>query len=256
MITIRRMSRSKIPDDQPMSRRTAYRRRAAAGLTRPIFRYPFNEAFFSEWSADLAWLVGLIWSDGNLTRNTIEICAKERDFMMMVADMIGQPNGVRPKNGGGAWRVVFTSKTVANFLRGVGLTPRKSFTVSWPVMPPEYEAHFIRGLFDGDGCVTLRMDRQGQQVADLQWEVVTASVALRDSLARWMKDRGVHARVSLSHTTVWRVSVSKQSSLRILHGLLYPSTLAIPCLLRKRQKFDEWMATPRVRLGRPRRSAV
>jgi len=38
----------------------------------------------------------------------------------------------------------------------LGLTPRKSLTIEFPKnVPNQYLSHFIRGYFDGDGCVAI-----------------------------------------------------------------------------------------------------
>lgn len=237
-----------------MSLRTYYRRRAEAGLSQPNFRYPWDETVFDEWSDSLAWLIGLIWADGHLAANHVDICSKDRDLMETVAEFIEQPNGVRPKNGGKAWRVVFTSPRVAGFLRGIGLTEAKSHTAPWPDIPEEFEAAFVRGLFDGDGTCRLRMTRAGQQVPDLVFEIVGAAPLLGDGLSEWMTANGI-AHGKRQDRNLWRVYVVKQSALRKLHALLYPASDVL-ALARKRANFDEWMTTPRARAGRRRKEAI
>eukprot|EP01083_Nonionella_stella_P023938 66215_1 len=42
-------------------------------------------------------------------------------------------------------------------LIALGCTPRKSLTLKWPnSMPDEFVSHFVRGYFDGDGCIHYR----------------------------------------------------------------------------------------------------
>ena len=43
--------------------------------------------------------------------------------------------------------------TVCADLRQLGVTPRKSLTITFPEMPPDMVRHFIRGCWDGDGSV-------------------------------------------------------------------------------------------------------
>lgn len=35
-----------------------------------------------------------------------------------------------------------------------GIIPRKTFITSYPNIPMQFDNHFIRGLLDGDGCIT------------------------------------------------------------------------------------------------------
>lgn len=77
-----------IPDNQLMSARTLARRRKAAGLTKPINTNPFNEKFFDTWTDEMAWLLGLIWSDGCLYGNTIDISTKDFQLAELVLAVI------------------------------------------------------------------------------------------------------------------------------------------------------------------------
>lgn len=47
------------------------------------------------------------------------------------------------------------SKSIFEDLTKLGLTPRKSLTLKFPNVPEEYLSHFIRGYFDGDGCINI-----------------------------------------------------------------------------------------------------
>ncbi|MFL5657302.1 MAG: LAGLIDADG family homing endonuclease [Ktedonobacteraceae bacterium] len=231
-----------------MSQRTLARRRREQGLSRPAF-YPFNEEFFHTWSDDLAWLLGLIWSDGCLKGDSVEIVSKDRDLIEAIVTLIGQEEGVKKRKDAEAWYVCFTSQEVADWLRSLGLTVAKSFSATFPALPPAYEAAFVRGLIDGDGSVDLSSRRPGQQVADLRVRLVGASPAMRDGFSRWLAQYGIPYTASHSHDRVWQVTVTKQESLRVLYRLLYP-TPEVSALARKRRPFDLWMATPRARPGR------
>lgn len=238
----------RIPEGAAMSKRTLARRRKEQGLSRPAY-YPFNEAFFHTWSDDLAWLLGVIWSDGCLKGDGIEIVSKDRDLIEAVVTLIGQEDGVKKRKDAQAWYVFFTSRNVADWLRSLGLTGAKSFTATFPSLPPECEAAFVRGLIDGDGGVHLSSRRPGQQVADLRVRLVGASPFIRDGFCRWLAQYGIAYTASHSHDRVWQVIVTRHESLRALYRLLYPAP-GVSALARKRRPFDLWMATPRARPGR------
>lgn len=48
------------------------------------------------------------------------------------------------------------SKEMYKDLRKKGLHPRKSLTMKFPFVPAEYLKYFIRGYFDGDGCLYVK----------------------------------------------------------------------------------------------------
>lgn len=48
------------------------------------------------------------------------------------------------------------SKLLYNDLLKFGLTPRKSLTIKFPKIPDKYLSYYLRGYFDGDGCLHLK----------------------------------------------------------------------------------------------------
>ncbi|MBU4342385.1 MAG: hypothetical protein KKG21_00065 [Candidatus Omnitrophica bacterium] len=46
------------------------------------------------------------------------------------------------------------SKEMFNDLKRLGFTPKKELNVKLPYMPDRYFNHFLRGYFDGDGCIS------------------------------------------------------------------------------------------------------
>ena len=67
------------------------------------------------------------------------------------------------KSRGGASRYPYyqlqiRDQSIYGDLLKLGLTPRKSKTIRLPNVPEQYFKDFIRGCFDGDGCVTVWRD--------------------------------------------------------------------------------------------------
>lgn len=51
-------------------------------------------------------------------------------------------------------RFVLANKHLWTTLNNLGCTPNKSLTLEFPSIPENLIRHFIRGYFDGDGCIT------------------------------------------------------------------------------------------------------
>lgn len=47
------------------------------------------------------------------------------------------------------------SKLIYNDLLNLGVIPRKSLTMLFPAVPSEFLSYFVRGYFDGNGCLYL-----------------------------------------------------------------------------------------------------
>ena len=61
---------------------------------------------------------------------------------------------------GTKWRVTYRlqigSSQWFQSLSALGYTPAKSLTLQFPRVPSRHIPHFVRGYFDGDGCVYFR----------------------------------------------------------------------------------------------------
>ncbi len=114
-----------------------------------------------------AYILGLIWSDGNLSRNCIEI-ALQKDDEQILEDVSNYVYGKKVLsyrksnirifnninyNCKAQTRFRITSKEISDKLRKVGLMENKSLNCRFPKIETEYISHFLRGLLDGDGCI-------------------------------------------------------------------------------------------------------
>ncbi len=119
-------------------------------------RYKIAGARKIVWSADFAYCVGLIASDGCLSNDNrhIDFTSKDFELTRIFRDIL-RPNVMigQKLNGHGfsAYRVQFSDVALYDFLVQIGLTPQKSKTIHKLAIPNQYFADFLRGCFDGDG---------------------------------------------------------------------------------------------------------
>ena len=114
-----------------------------------------------------AYILGLIWADGNLSRNCIEIVLQESDRQILddISKYVYNKDTLtyrKPRNlisnnieykCKPQVRFRITSKDISNKLRKIGLKENKSLTCNLPILDEYFIPHFIRGLLDGDGCI-------------------------------------------------------------------------------------------------------
>lgn len=119
--------------------------------------YTVNEKFFSEWSPEMAYVLGFIYADGNMSRNAykIRISSKDRQILEDIKRVMSSTHSIKEEsNKFGTWYTLsISNKKIYSDLRKLGVYPNKSLSMRMPKVPKELVHHFIRGYFDGDGCI-------------------------------------------------------------------------------------------------------
>jgi len=114
----------------------------------------------TKWSELLAYVVGIIATDGNLSPDArhINITSKDLEMVQNVKDILHLSNTFSRKARGGSvdkkyYVLQFGSKNFYAFLLSIGLTPAKSKTITKVLVPDKFFSDFLRGCIDGDGNV-------------------------------------------------------------------------------------------------------
>lgn len=109
--------------------------------------------------------MGFIWADGNLSKeeDKISIRTSDYDLALKIFDVVSDKEKRKiykqtyeKEAHNDSYMIINTNKEVINSLKEFGITSRKSLTISFPKnIPSEYLGSFIRGYFDGDGCIYI-----------------------------------------------------------------------------------------------------
>lgn len=117
-----------------------------------------------------------------------------------------------------------------------GLIPRKSLIMKLPYVPREYFDYFLRGYFDGDGCISIYR-KPGGKAKIVQVVFVSGSYDFLDKLSKKIQNElGISRRKIYNNTRSFKISYKKHDSLRILH-YMYKNLSSAPYLERKYKKF-------------------
>lgn len=121
--------------------------------------FEINERFFSAWSPEMAYVLGLLITDGCISKvkngsYRIRLCLNDKELLEKVAKTMGSSQPITPsKYQAGLYLFLFGRKRIAQDLITLGVVPRKSLVLKFPDVPKVYLREFIRGIFDGDGSV-------------------------------------------------------------------------------------------------------
>jgi len=164
----------------------------------------YDRTFFKSWSKELAYILGLIFTDGNVfirkdTSNyeigvfsfgqkDIELVEKMSVLMQTNAKIHRKKAKKYGEVLSGALNYIsIGSNELVNDLQKLGVEANKSLTMEYPAIPEEYESHFVRGLFDGDGCVYFADGRIG-------FSFVCGSLDFIEALERKLRANGLSQR--------------------------------------------------------------
>lgn len=196
-----------------------------------------NENFFETIdSEEKAYIVGLLIADGYViypktrtNRNPMwGITLNNADAYLIdkIKNIVGVSKKICKERNESV--LVVVSKKMVNDLSKYGVIPRKSFKTFFPAVPKQFERHLIRGIFDGDGCISNGICSFFGNDKLL--------VGIQDILE---KDIGIPKGKITKRETNGADSFSfgaKQSVLKFFHYIYDDSTIY---LTRKRIKFEQ-----------------
>lgn len=142
-------------------------------------------------SQDLWYIIGLITTDGNLSKDGrhINITSKDRCLLLKVKKSLGlknkitwKANGIRPDDK--IYSVLqIGDKKFYNFLLGINLVPKKSLVLGRLKIPDSYFKDFFRGVIDGDGSISNWVHKTNK---NQQWSLKITSGS--ENFVRWLED--------------------------------------------------------------------
>ncbi len=209
-------------------------------------RYKARQIY--KWSESLAYIVGLITADGCLLNDNrhIDFTSKDIQLATLFRDTIRPSVKVGIKfNGSGlpCYRVQFGDVAFYDFLLSIGLTQNKSLTISEIEIPSDFFADFLRGYFDGDGCIYGVWDKRWKNSYMFYTSFVCASLPF----LKWLQLKislnlpEVEGSIRFSGKGTYQLSYAKHDSRKLFNFMYYNDTVL--CLHRKRQRYLEVFAT-------------
>ncbi len=205
------------------------------------------------WTNGLAYVIGIITTDGNLSPDGrhLNITSKDFDLVYTVRKVLGLKNKIGKKARGGSvnknyFVLQFGDIAFYEFLLSLGLTPAKSKTLKMVSIPKEFFADFLRGCIDGDGSIDS-FTHPESVLPQIRLRLVSASPEFLSTILNEVRSVfnivGGHIYDS-PKKSVSVLSFGKHDALKILR-LMYYST-HLPALNRKRRVAEQFMRTGQV----------
>jgi len=177
-----------------------------------------------------AYWLGFIYADGNLYKSTftMKLNKKDKEHIILFKTHIKGEQPIKDVNINKAF-IQITSKEIARQLNNLGVMPRKTFKIQMPVLREDLYNDFIRGYFDGDGCIYVTKKYH-------TFSMYTASNSFKES----MKDffiKNLDIKLSGNKNNL---SKGKASDIVKIYHFLYDKP-EIVFLDRKKEKFEKFL---------------
>ena len=208
------------------------------------------------WSPNLAYAVGLLTTDGNLSGDGrhLSLTSKDRDLLETFRACLSISAAITPHRGGHGGtnlRVQWGDRHFYEWLVSLGLTPAKSLTLRPLAIPDIVFADFLRGCIDGDGSVTVYVDRYNTKKSEryvyerLYVKLVSASRPflewMQTTICRLLSVSGaIHDSSGRRQRPLWVLRYAKAESIQLIGWMYYAADVL--CLARKRAKAERFLS--------------
>ena len=122
------------------------------------FRQAFKDPDISLLKPEIFfYLLGLLWTDGNLSKDNKKLTFSNNDeklIYLLKPLFCDAKRKIYVQNNN--FSLINTNIEAIQKLLFYGLHPSKSYSITYPIqIPQNFNYAFIRGVFDGDGCVYI-----------------------------------------------------------------------------------------------------
>jgi len=206
-----------------------------------------------QWSPELAYVIGLLVTDGCLSNDGRHIIIRSSDFQLLETfkKCLHLSNKAsKTFNNGWAkkpsYRIQFGNVQFYRWLIKIGLSPAKTYTVREIKVPNEYFRDFLRGHLDGDGSVWTYKDfyNTSKNPKYIYNRLFVRFISASKFHIEWLS-KNIYKLLSVKGhawerlpsrqdqtTSIWEIKFAKKESVKLLRQIYYKDDL--PCLERKK----------------------
>ena len=215
--------------------------------SRKCSKYNFNENYFSNIdSEEKAYWLGFLFADGNIYKNQMTLKLKQTEISHLEKFKLALnsdhtihngknyiSNKSKYKNVGYYSALLISNMQFTKDLISLGCVPNKSLIVEFPSISYDLSRHFIRGVFDGDGCISFIKNNSKYK----RFNIISGSEKFINSI-KFILEKEINASIhlrKLKGKNIFSLDTSKKNIVQSIFRFMYKD--ATIYLDRKYQKF-------------------
>ena len=182
-----------------------------------------------EWSPQFAYVLGLLLSDGSLSKDGrhFDFTSKDRDLVVLFQKALGLEDikiGTKrilvPDSQNTYYRVQFGDVHFYTWCLDCGFMSNKSKTVAELKIPDTYFFDFLRGCFDGDGTVYASYDKRWKNSYAFYIGFTSGSKLFLDWVQRTsVRLIGVKGYISVDKSDTYQLRYAKKEALFVCESM-------------------------------------
>lgn len=201
-----------------------------------------DEHFFNNIDTEeKAYILGLLYADGNIRHNGFELTLMEDDKELLnkiskifynktILYYRKSRNKSKPQ-----YRLFVTSKIIKNDLVSHGCVSAKTFKIRLPMLDENMYRHFIRGYFDGDGCISFR--KSSTKLVSI---TITSNIQFCNDISNYVNNKlNINLKSKIRYNDVGDVILNKQQNIIIFLNWIYDDAKLY--LMRKYIKYNKYI---------------
>ena len=210
-------------------------------------------------SSEKAYIFGFYMADGcissenyfkiSISRNDLELLTAIRNYMAPFVKIHIKEEYTNPKTGittHSMCELCFKNNHIANVLNSYNCGYNKTYIDKSikNIIPKEYMWDFIRGYFDGDGCVsssivnkshtTITGEQKEYKHTNVLFKITSKTYTILEELRSFMEEEGIYSSIQTPKQTFEIFTCSKKELVKIFNKLYYKPTIYMK---RKFEKF-------------------
>lgn len=212
-----------------------------------VNKYWINHNYFKTQSEDMGYWLGILGSDGCIASNTnqiyIELQRGDKELLEKLNKTIENERPIKDYETGRGYensKIYFYSKEIKKDLAIYNIIPNKTYDKNYTfpyLLNKQYYKDYIRGLFDGDGCI-----KKGTSIT---FQIDVGRKEIAEEIINYFKENNIDLSITeLPKTNVilYRIYGYGKAKCQKIYNIIY-NTNSDLFLKRKKNKFEELLTS-------------
>jgi predicted transcriptional regulator len=206
-------------------------------------RYPINEHYFDNIDCqEKAYIIGLLYADGynNTSKGKVVLSLHYQDshILKSISKLIQPTKPLFKFKKTNLLELTINSKHISKRLSELGIVKKKALILKFPdktQIPEIYYPHFIRGYFDGDGCISITKRKTGY--TNIRFNISGTKNVVENIQKVLINNLNLNKTVLRKIKNTYVLEYSGRNVVKKIKNYLYKD--AVLFFDRKKEKFDQ-----------------